>query len=122
MATIDKIIEYVDRVKVNPYGEEEKYAWISELDGMVRRTVMQEVGTFAYSYPDDGDTELIVPYPYDGIYQTWLEAKIDFYDKRYEDYNNTITMFYALFDDYKKAYIRENRPKSSGNIKNVLGE
>ena len=121
MATINKVIEQVDKVKINPYGDEEKFGWISELDGMVRRTVLQEGGTFAYSYPDDGDTELIVPYPYDGIYTHWLEAKIDFYDKRFEDYNNTITMFYALFDDYKKAYIRENTPKSHGKVKNVMG-
>lgn len=121
MATINKTIELVDKVKINPYSDEVKYRWISELDGMVRRTVLQEGGTFAYSYPDDGDTELIVPYPYDGVYTHWLEAKIDFYDKRFEDYNNTITMFYALFDEYKKAYIRENMPKSSGNAKNVMG-
>lgn len=121
MATINKTIEFVDKVKINPYSDEEKFRWISELDGMVRRTVLQEGGTFAYSYPNDGDTELIVPYPYDGVYTHWLEAKIDFYDKRFEDYNNTITMFYALFDEYKKAYIRENRPASTGGAKNVMG-
>ena len=119
--TINKVIEHVDKVKINPYGDEEKYRWISELDGMVRRTVMQEGGTFAYNYPDDGDTVLIVPYPYDGIYIHWLEAKIDFYDKRYEDYNNTLLMFHTLFEEYKKAYIRENMPKSAGTAKNVMG-
>lgn len=121
MATINKTIEYVDKVKVNPYSDEQKFHWISELDGMVRRAVMQEGGTFAYNYPDDGDTELIVPYPYDSIYALYIEAMIDFYDKRFNDYNNTITMFAAKLDDFKRAYIRENMPKSSGKIKNVMG-
>lgn len=121
MATINQTIEYVDKVKINPYGDEEKYRWLSELDGMVRRTVFQDSSVVAYNFPDDGDMELIVPYPYDGIYASWLEAKIDFYDKRFEDYNNTVSMFYSLFDEYKKAFIRENMPKSSGNVKNLMG-
>ena len=121
MATINEVIAAVDRVKINPYSEEEKYSWISELDGMVRRLVLQESAVVKYRYPDDGDTELVVPYPYDGIYKHWLEAKIDYYDKRFEDYNNSTAMFYALYDDYKKAYIRENMPKSHGGIKNVMG-
>ena len=121
MATIKGTIEYVDRVKINPYGDEEKYRWISELDGMVRRTVMQDSSVVAYRFPDDGELELVVPYPYDNIYALWLEAKIDFYDKRFEDYNNTAAMFYSVFDEYKKAYIRENMPRSSGGIKNLMG-
>ena len=121
MATINGTIQYVDSVKINPYGDEEKYRWISELDGMIRRTVFQDSSVVAYKYPTDGDMELIVPYPYDQVYALWLEAKIDYYDKRFEDYNNTTAMFYSLYDDYKKAYIRENMPKSSGGVKNLMG-
>ena len=115
--TPNKVIEYVDRVKHNAYGPEEKFAWLSGLDGMIRRVVMQEDGAVAYSYPDDADCDLLVPYPFDDIYSLYMQAKIDFYNKEYDDYNNATAVFQERFDEFKKAYIRENMPVSSGAVK-----
>ena len=115
--TPKKVIEFVDKVKPNAYGEEEKFRWMSEVDGMVRRLVMQEEGAVAYCYPDDGDCDLLVPYPFDDIYALYVQAKIDFYNKDYNDYNNAAAAFQERFTEYKKAYIRENRPQSAGSVK-----
>lgn len=117
MSSPNKVIEYVDKVKANAYGPEEKFRWLSELDGLIRRVVWQEDGAVAYSYPEDADCELLVPYPFDDIYSLYVQAKIDFYNKDYNDYNNAVAVFQERFEEYKKAYIRENMPKSAGSVK-----
>lgn len=117
MATPNKIIEHVDNVKINAYRDEEKFQWLCDLDGMVKRLVMQEEDSVQYSYPEDMDTQLLVPHPFEGIYALYLEAQIDLHNKEYEEYNNTIMVFNAKLDEYRKAYIREHRPKNAGGIK-----
>lgn len=117
MATPNKIIEYVDKVKPNIFGDEEKFQWLCDLDGMVKRLVMQEEDGVHYAFPDDMDTHLLVPHPFEGIYAQYLEAQIDLHNRDYKTYNNSVMVFETTFANYKKAYIREHRPKSAGSIR-----
>lgn len=71
----------------------------------IRRKVKQ------YSYPDDMDKELLIPAPYENLYTLYIEAKIDYYNHEYANYNNAAMMFEGQFGEYKKAYIREHRAK-----------
>ena len=119
--TPNKVIEYVDKVKVNAYGDEEKFRWLNEVDGMVQRLVMQSEDVVSYTWPDDGDTELLIPYPFDVVYHLYMEGMIDYHNKEYATYNNTMMVFNAKFDEFKKAYIRAHKPKSAGYYKNVMG-
>lgn len=115
--TPNKAIERVNSVSVDVYSDENKLQWISELDGMVRRTVFQETEYEPYKYPEDMDKELLVPAPFDGVYETYIMTKVAFHNQEWKKYNNMAVTFHSTLDDYRKAYIRENRPKSSGNIK-----
>ena len=117
MATANKIIEHVDSVKPNVYRDEEKFQWLCDLDGMICRQVMQEGEGVNYAFPEDMDTQLLIPHPYEGIYALYLEAQIDLHNKDYEDYNNTILVYTAKLEEFKRAYIREHRPKSAGYFK-----
>lgn len=121
MATPNKVIEHVDNVKINAYRAEEKFQWLCELDGLVKRLVMQEKESVRYSYPEDMDTELLIEHPFDSIYALYLEAQIDLHNKEYEEYNNAVMVFNSKLEEYKKAYIREHMPRSSGGFKNVVG-
>ena len=109
--TPNKAIEIVDSLKTNTYTEEDKLRWINELDGMVQRLVFQESTVKEYVYPDDMDKKLLIPAPFDDCYTLFLEAKIDYYNREYANYNNSATMFEAQFNEYKKAYIRDNPVK-----------
>lgn len=115
--TPNKVIEQVDAKRPNVYSEEDKFSWLSEVDGMVRRLVYQEVDAEPYKYPEDGDTELLIPAPFDGVYALYVEAMMDYYNREFANYNNSAQMFSIRFEEYKKAYIRENMPRSHGNIK-----
>ena len=107
--TPNKAIEIIDRLKPNIYTDEDKLRWINELDGMVQRLVMQKDEIAQYSYPEDMDRELLIPAPFDDSYTLFLEAKIDYYNREYGNYNNSATMFEAQFSEYKKDYIRHNQ-------------
>ena len=109
--TPNKAIEVVDRLKPNAYNEEDKLRWISELDGMVQRLVIQEDKVVEYDYPGDLDKELLIPFPFDDVYVKYLEAKIDYHNREYGNYNNSVMMFESQFNEYKKAYIREHPAK-----------
>ena len=109
--TPNKVIEHVDGIRPNAYSEEMKLKWISALDGMVKKLVMQEDDVKPYSYPEDMDKELLIPFPFDDLYGMYIESMIDFYNKEYGNYNNSATMFEEKYREYKKAYIREHTAK-----------
>lgn len=105
--TPNKVIEKIDKVKPNLYDDETKLGWITKLDGMVKRLVMQEEELKPYSYPDDMDTELLIPFPFDDVYEQYVSSMIDYHNQEYDNYNNSATMFEQTFAEYKKAYIRQ---------------
>ena len=107
----NKTIEIVDRLKPNSYSDEDKLRWINELDGMVQKLVIQTDKIKQYSYPKDMDTELLIPAPFENVYVSYLEAKIDYHNREYANYNNATIMFESQFSEYKKAYIREHKAR-----------
>lgn len=109
--TPNKAIEIIDRLKPNAYSDEDKLRWINELDGMVQKLVFQNETITQYSYPEDMDRELLVIAPFDDVYTLFLEAKIDYHNREYANYNNSAMMFESQFTEYKKAYIREHPAK-----------
>lgn len=106
--TPNKAIEIIDSLRPNAYGEEQKLSWISDLDGMVKRLVIQESEFVPYSYPEDMDRELLISAPFESLYSLYLETMINYYNREYGNYNNSAAMFEARFTEYKKAYIREH--------------
>ena len=120
MATINEIIEKVDKTKPNVFDENQKAEWIYRLDGRISREIFNETPPQQYIYPEDGDKELLVPHPYDDIYVFYLQALIDYSNEEYNKYNNAITMYNEAFASFAKLYQRENMPKASGGFKNVI--
>lgn len=107
--TPNKAIEIIDRLRPNSYSEEDKLRWINELEGMVQRLVIQSDTINQLSYPEDMEKELLISAPYDDCYTLFLEAKIDYYNREYSNYNNSAVVFESQFNEYKKDYIRHNR-------------
>lgn len=118
MATVNRVTAYIDRVKPNVYTDEDKFNWISTLEGLVAREVMGEEGP-EYEFPKDVDTELMVPSPFDDIYQLYVGAMIDFHNLEYDQYNNTAAMFEERLEQFKAWYIRNNPSCNRVNFKNV---
>ena len=115
--TLIEAINRIDSLKPNAYTPTEKTEWLSQLEGMIKRDIIDTHeggdGMEFNGYDDETptDTELIVKAPYDDIYIHWLESKIDYYNSEYEKYNNSITRFNDAYQDFSNNYNRTNMPK-----------
>lgn len=121
MATMNSVIEYIDRVKPNVYSDDDKYRWISTLEGRISTEVFGQWAPITYTLPDDADTELMLMAPFDDIYALYVAAMIDFHNREYSDYNNTVLMFQERMDALKAWYIRNHRQCEARNFRNVMG-
>ena len=121
MATMNSVIEAVDRLKPNVFTEEDKYRWIARVDGMVSTDVLGQAEPTVYDLPADADTELLVNAPFDDMYPLYTAAMIDFCNREYNSYNNTAAMFAERLEAYKAWYIRSHEAETARNFRNVMG-
>lgn len=116
--TIIEAINRIDAVNPNNYTQPEKVAWLSTLDGVIKKEIVDthegsEAVTFAgYNEETPLDTELIVSAPYDEVYLFWLQSKIDYWNGEMGKYNNSIAMYNTAYNNFEKAYNREHKPIS----------
>ena len=116
-----KIIDAIalcDDLKANSYDYEHKLAWLSKLDMMIQRSIIDvheggEVKCRGYDADTDGRTELLAPAPFDVIYLHWLKAQIDMENGDYAKYNADIALFNAEFAAFESDYHRNHVPISS---------
>ena len=117
---IIEAIEKTDSIKHNSYMQSEKISWLSRLDEMVKRLVIDthegnKMTFTGYDEDTDLNTELLVSAPFDEICLRWLEAQIDYHNGEYGHYNNSISLFNNVFEQYKAEYTRNHMPISAGS-------
>lgn len=114
-----KIIEAItklDALKFNTYTRSDKVEWLSRLDNMVKKHIIdthegaENVVFTGYDDSTDLQTELLVPPPHDEMYLRWMEAQIDYHNAEYDKYNNAIIMFNAAYEAYQSYYTRNHLP------------
>lgn len=118
--TINEAILFTDRAKPNVYSEQQKTRWLAELDGKIEREIYKTNAISEYEYPNDADRELLAAHPHSDIYPLYLFAMIDFHNREFGAYNNSMTMFNQAYDIFAKWYIRNNMPKHSGGFINII--
>ena len=117
---IIEAINEVDSLKPNTYSRNQKIVWLSRVDSMVKKQIIDthksaEVVSFdGYTADTPTDTVLLVPAPWDEIYLRWLEAQIDYHNGEYDKYNNAIIVFNTAFEDYQKHYNDMHNPVQRG--------
>ena len=113
---IIEAINQIDSLKHNTYSQANKLEWLSRLDAMVKKHIIdthegEEVTFAGYGDLTDPQTELLVPAPYDEMYLRWMEAQIDYHNGEYDKYNNAIDMFDTAYQGYHNYYNRTHKPK-----------
>ena len=117
---IVEAINKIDSLMHNTYKQEDKVAWLSELDSDVKQHIIDthegaEAVTFTgYDGNTDLQTELLVPAPFDSVYLRWLEAQIHYHNGEYDRYNNAIVLYNTAFGAFADYYNRTHRPVSHG--------
>lgn len=114
-----KIIDAINRIndkKPNVYSQEDKIKWLSIVDALVKREIIDtheggENVTFeGYTTSTPLDTELLIGEPYDDMYIFWLESKIDYNNADYDLYNNSITRFSEMYSALSRNYNTTHMP------------
>lgn len=113
---ISEAISKIDSLKHNTYTQSDKVAWLSRVDAMVKKLIIDthegadEVPFTGYDDTTDLETELLVPAPFDELYLRWLEAQIDYTNGEYGKYNNSVTMYNTAYTAYQNYYNRTHKP------------
>ena len=118
-----KIIDAVNAVDLrkpgNPYSTEEKVAWLANLDGQIKVSVLdacegEDFDWVPYGPDTNMETVLLVPPPFDEIYESWLCSCIDRANGDWSAYQNSAGLYNTQFSAYQAYYIRTHKPKSCG--------
>ena len=112
---IIEAIQKVDALKPNNYSQEDKIEWLSTLDGIIKREIIDtheggEAIVFNGYDMSSLETELLIPAPYDDIYIKWLEAQINYNIGEIGKYNNSMTMYNSAYSTYERYYNRKHMP------------
>lgn len=131
--TLSEVIEEVKEKKPSTFKDEDLLKYLNELEGTIQVEVMgidpynvkpapvfdeegneikpiieegveQEPYYLQYTLEDDKNTTLLVPSPFCNLYILYLSAQIDFYNKEFTSYNNTLSAFKGKYEDYVAWY------------------
>lgn len=117
---IIQAIHRLDSLIFNTYKEVDKVDWLSRLDSMVKKQIIdthEGAGSISFTgYDDNTDLqkELLVPAPHDEMYLRWMEAQIHYHNGEYDKYNNAIIMFNTAYEVYQAYYTRTHKPLRCG--------
>ena len=114
--TIIEAINRLDLIKPNTYTQQEKVRWLSALDGIVKKNIIdtheggEDVVFNGYDEITDISTELLIHAPYDTLYLRWLEAQIDYNNAEFAKYSNSRSMYNAEYAEFERYYNRSHMP------------
>ena len=109
-----KILEAIRRannLRVNTIEDEQKYSWANDLDGQIAEMMGKDAPLSVF--PDDRD--LLMPTPYEEIYQLYLVSKIDYYNNEIDMYTNDLMVYESALNEAKAWWRRNNKPPHRGN-------
>lgn len=109
---IREVIARADALRMNTLSDEQKAAWVCDLDGQLAE--MFGVEPYTSTWPED-DRELLMPPPYEEIYQMYLICKIDYYNQEMGLYTNDSAVYNDYMAEAVAWYRRKQRPRGSGN-------
>lgn len=121
--TLAEAIYRIDEVKPNGCSQSEKIKWLSTLDGMIKKEIIdthegfEAISFKGYNDTTPEETPLLVEAPYDDLYLKWLESRIDYTNGEYGKYNNSATAFNEIYTQYSRYYNRTHMPISRGKFK-----
>lgn len=95
--------------------------WDPELDVNTCKTCgWSELPSVPTAYPEDGDKPLLVGSPHDRLYELYLLAQADFYNREMDNYNNSVSAYNAAVDEWRQSYHRTHAPVSAGGFANLF--
>ena len=121
--TIKQAIARFDTLYPNEIKYEQKLAWLSELDGIVYEEIIAQhenampTAFTGYILATPGNTQLLVPFPYEKLYIEHLNAMLELVRGNVERYNNASALSAASFDAFAAEYNRTHTPLQYASVR-----
>lgn len=118
-----KIGEAMEKAKeLMPSGvsDEQLLRWLSTLDGQIKTEIIDThaggsaVHFAGYGEETDTQQELLVPWPYDNVYEHYLTAQMLFANGEMEEYNVVAERYNESYAAYAAYYNRTHMPAMHG--------
>lgn len=113
MSTFAEIIKRVDQNKPNAFDKTEKLRWLTELDGKIAAEVMMMSIAGVRNLPRDKNAlecEPLVGFPYEDLYDRYLEAMIDYHNGEFNNYQNSMEAFNAAYNGFVNWFLNTYDP------------
>ncbi len=108
---LKEAIKRADALRPNVISEEQKAAWIYELEGKLAE--MRHAPPPIKTWPNDAP--LAIPPPCDNVYELYLCAMICFANQETAQYANDMAVFNAAVSEARAWWRRHHRPHQVGN-------
>lgn len=113
--TINEAIVAVQELKPSAWSETQMVGWLGEVDGKMANELQLDTVP-RYVWPEDANTELLAPSPYDALYVDYLSARISLANRDMDEYTNDKVVAQVGIDDFKAWYRRGHRAPCGGGI------
>lgn len=113
MSTYAQIIKRVDNYKPNAFERDTKLRWLTELDGKIAAEVMLVSPAFLQTMPKGKEAlecKPLVSFPYEDLYDRYLEAKIDYHNGEFSDYQNSMEAYNAAYQGFVNWFLNAYDP------------
>lgn len=124
MSTFAEIIDRVDLNKPNAFEPEEKLRWLTELDGKIAVEVLMLNMDLVKKLPRGEKAmqcEPLVSYPYEDLYDRWLEAKIDYHNDEIGKYQNAMEAYNAAYNGFVNWFLNSYDPVQGYERRDYFG-
>lgn len=106
MKTLGQVLDEIDRLRPNGYEPEEKTEWLNELAARIQTDVWLAPASrlIQYDYSRDAETALLLDESHERMYSAYLAMMIDYANGEYDKYQNSASMFNAMWNSYVAWY------------------
>ena len=118
--TINELITKIREEKYSSFEDDRLLALINEIEGDVADQLA--ISDFN-KYTSIDDTDLLVPEPYDRLYESYLKARIDYANEEYASYQNNQAQHVQDFRDFVDWVVRTEQAVEAvfpTKIRNIL--
>jgi hypothetical protein len=115
--TIQEAIDRIDETKPNMFSDQQKVAWLSEVDSYIFRELIKThegspagIDFVGYDLDTKMDTKLLAEEPYHDIYETYLAMRMDYKNRETGEYAKSRNAFNGAWQTYADYYNRTHKP------------
>lgn len=112
---ISELLAKVDSLKSNNIDTQFKIMFLNEIEHLLYTKIFELAEDTDFDMPvyteENMEVDLLVHSPYEDIYFLFLCAKIDLLNQEFTSYNNNISLFTNMFNDFAADYRRKHMPK-----------